>query len=374
MKIGLNLLHARPEIGGGWNYIANVVQTLRLASDGFEFVAYCTPVSAAMVPDDSRFTVKIVDIPRQSQSYRVFYEQCVLPPLAYRDKVDCIHWFANNRPLIGIVPSVVTVHDFKFIERPFEVSRLKGLYLRKMAGFACRHADTLAPISEATAKAARQLFKTDPQRVIVIPNPVDDTFGPVSPDDLREFRDRLQLPPQFWLYVAHPYPHKNHERLLHAYKLCRDASPDIWPLLLRGDGGAEKDALDRTASELGIAESVVWIPRLSTEDMARLYSAATAMVFPSLYEGCGIPVLEAMACGCPVAASDIETTHEFAGDAALLFDAMSVDAIVNAMRQFSTDSTLRESCAARGLVKAKQYSPHNIAEKLCTAYRNAVTK
>src|ERR1035437_4763382 len=112
MRIGLNLLHARREIGGGWNYIANVVSTLKLLNYDCEFLAYCTSVSAEIVPDDPRFKMRIVHLGGSSQIARVAYEQCVLPIHAYLDKIDCMHWFAGNRSLIGRVPSVVTMYDF----------------------------------------------------------------------------------------------------------------------------------------------------------------------------------------------------------------------------------------------------------------------
>jgi alpha-1,3-rhamnosyl/mannosyltransferase len=285
-----------------------------------------------------------------------------------------MHWFANNRSLLGLVPSVVTIHDFKFIDRPSEVSFFKRLYLQEMARFACQRADALAPVSETTAEAAIRLFGVERKQVFVVPNPMDDTFRPALTEDVKDFRERFRLPAQFWLYVAHPYPHKNHTRLFSAYKQFRETSQCTWPLVLRGDRAKENEMLDQAALDLGIAESVAWLPRLSTEDMARLYSAATAMVFPSLYEGCGIPLLEAMACGCPVAASDISTTKEFAGDAALTFDATNVDAIAGAMQQFAADPALRESCAAKGLIEAEAYSPRKIAGKLLAAYRNAVPR
>ena len=372
MRVGLNLLHARPEIGGGWNYIANLVGTLRLMDCDWEFVAYCTRISAEIVPDDPRFKVKIVHLGGSSQIARVVYEQCILPFLAYRDKVNCIHWFANNISLLGLVPSVVTIYDFKYNDRPDEGSPAKRLYLRNMMRFACERADTLAPMSEATAEAAIRLFGIDRQRIYVVTNPIDDMFYPALFEEVREFRERFKLPPQFWLYVAHPYPHKNHIRLFAAYKRFRETSHCLWPLVLRGDRSKGDEKLDIALSDLGISEAVIWLPRLSSEDMARLYSSATAMIFPSLYEGCGIPILEAMACGCPVVASDISTTKEFAGDAALMFDASSVEAISAAMHHFTDYPQLRESYVAKGYIKSKQYSSANVAVKLLAAYKNAV--
>lgn len=374
MRIGLNLLHVRPEIGGCWNYIENVIAALKYIDCDCEFFAYCTSVSVKILPKDPRLHAKIVNLDNSSQLARISFEQCILPFLARRDKLDCMHWFANNIAVLGMVPSVVTVHDFIFIDMPTEVSFVKRLYLRAMVRFACQKADVLAPISEATAEAAVRLFGVNRKRISVIPNPLQDTFHPCLPEKVNEFRARFKLPSKFWLYVANPAPYKNHAKLFVAYKKLRETTQVTWPLVLRANRIKESEALDRKVVELGIEQSVVWLPRLSSEDMATLYSAATAMIFPSLYEGCGIPLLEAMACGCPVAASDISTTLEFAGDAVLKFDATNVDAIAYAMKQFVIDPALRETCAAKGLIKVLEYSSRKIAVKLQAAYLDAASR
>ena len=374
MRIGLNLLHARPQIGGGWNYIANVVKALRFVDEECEFIAYCTPASAEMVPDNPRFRTKMVRGISVSQVARVAYEQSILPTLAKSDGLDCVHWFANNRSVLDTVPAVVTVHDFKFIDRPSEEAWVKELYLRRMARFACRRANSLIAVSNATAKAASRLFGVDEQKIFVIPNPIEDTFRPEPEQSVKQFCDRLKLPTEFWVYVAHPYAHKNHAKLFRAYKKFKESSQSGWALVLRGDSANGNAELDALAIELGIADSIRWLPRLSTEDMARLYSASSAMIFPSLYEGGGIPVLEAMACGCPVVASNIDTTREFAGDAALTFDPTDVDAIAATMLRFVSDRRLRESCVRRGLIKATKYSANHIAGRLLSAYRNAISR
>ena len=374
MKVGLNLLHVRPEIGGGWNYIANILRVLPLLEKNFRFVAYCTSVSAAIMPNDDRFEIKIISLGGSSQIVRVAFEQAVLPFLAHKDGVDCVHWFANSCSIFGIKPSVVTLHDFKSIEKPTNDIALKSLYMRQAVRFSCRQADVIAPISEVSADTAQRLFNVQKDRIVVVHNPIQSTFRPIPYENLSEFRNRLKLPPQFWLYVAHPYPHKNHNRLFEAYKRLLESEGSAWPLILRGDGPKEKEELANIALNLGIADSLTWIPRLSTEDMAKLYSSATALVFPSLYEGCGIPVLEAMACGCPLIASNIRTTREFAGDDVLTFDATDVNSIARAMHQFASDRSLRTASTITGIQRAEQYSPKNCVTRLSLAYHMSVQK
>jgi len=374
MKIGLNLLHVRPEIGGAWNYIGSIVETLRLLDPEYTFVAYCTALSAPMVPADPRFTVRLIELGGSSQLKRVAWEQCMLPSAARRDGIDCMHWVANNGPLFGAIPAVATMHDFLFFERPAEVPLSKRLYLRQMAAHACRHAAVLAPVSEATAQTAIRLLGVERERIVVISHPLPDHFRPAPAQEVDALRERFALPPRFWLYVAHPYRHKNHARLLEAYRSLKKSGQSPWPLVLRADQRDESAAIDALIAEYGLSHDVMRLGRLSTQDMTALYSAATALIFPSLYEGGGIPVLEAMACGCPVAASDISTTREFAGSAALTFDPMNAESIEAAMRELAGKPALREQLAQRGLEKARQYSSSQTAARLIEAYSQATRK
>ena len=374
VKIGLNLLHARPEIGGGWNYIANIVRAFALSDCDYEVVAYCTDASAEIVPDDPRFRIRKVRLGGSWQPARILYEQTILPGVAYRDKLDCMHWFAGNHAFLSSMPAVVTLYDCVFIEQPWEIPFAKRLYLSRMVKAACKRARVVVPMSESTAEAAIRLLGVAPERIVVVANPVDERYRPAALGDVQSFRRQFGLPPEFWLYVAHPYPHKNHARLFAAYKRLRETSGCSWPLVLRGGGCAKGDLadLERLACQLGVDRDIVWLPPLSLDDLVRLYGAAAAMVFPSLYEGCGIPLLEAMACGCPVVASNIPTTMEFTGEAAVVFDPESADEIYAAMRRFADDLGLREQCRAAGLARARNYSAESTARKLMEAYRQAV--
>jgi glycosyltransferase involved in cell wall biosynthesis len=371
MRIGLNLLHARPLIGGGWQYIGNLLNALAHSDQDCEFVAYCSAASAELVPADRRFEIRKTRLVTAWQPGRVLYEQTILVAIARRDRLDCMHWFAVNQPLVRFVPGVVTLYDCLFLERSESFSSMQRFYLRHMARFACGRARVVAAISESTAQAAMRLLGVPCGRIVVVANPVDGSFSPAAASETRELRERFRLPDAFWLYVAHPYAHKNHLRLLAAYRQYLQAGGPSWPLVLRGDRKANWREVENAIRELDLSEKVIWLPNLSIADMTRLYSAATALIFPSLYEGCGQPVVEAMACGCPVAASDIPTNREFGGPAVIRFDAQKVDEIAGAMNCFSTDVRLREHCREEGLARARIYSRESTARNLLQAYRQA---
>jgi glycosyltransferase involved in cell wall biosynthesis len=165
------------------------------------------------------------------------------------------------------------------------------------------------------------------------------------------------------------HPHKNHEALLRAFAEDEDLPGPVWPLVLRGDG---TERLLEAIASLGLERRVNLLPPLDAAEMPLLYSAAGGLVFPSLFEGGGIPVLEAMASGCPVVASDIPTTREFGGDAVLLFPPTDVAAMRSALHRVEASPQLRDSLRQRGLGQAaRSGSGSTIARACLTAYAAA---
>jgi glycosyltransferase involved in cell wall biosynthesis len=156
---------------------------------------------------------------------------------------------------------------------------------------------------------------------------VEDRFRPVTREETARFRRLHALPSEFWLYVANLYPHKNHVRLLQAYRRLKDEGMKVWPLVLRGDLGETSDEVNATLDGLGLRADVRFVGRMERDDMPLLYGCAAALVFPSLHEGGGMPLIEAMACGCPVVASDLPIVHEVAGGGAVYFDPSDVGSI-----------------------------------------------
>lgn len=371
MRMGLNLLNARPEMGGAWNYIKNIVSLLQNLDHENEYVVYCTPISSGLVVDQPNFRKVNIDIYGASQPYRIFYENTLLQFRAMVDRINLMHWFANTQALFNAKPGVVTVHDLLMFNDPNAYGIFKGAYYRFMLSRTAKNAIFFTPVSETTAQDISKRFGVPDKRISVVRNALSEEFVPATSDTVKRFRHKYRLPQQFWLYVAHYYPHKNHRRLFKSYAKLKLQQPATWPLVLRGEKNGKDELIKRLLTESGIMKDVIWLPRLSDGEMPILYSATTALVFPSLFEGGGIPVMEAMGCGCPVVASDIPTTHEFAGDAALLFNPLEVESIVKAMQMFQSDSSICHRYRERGLKKAEEYRPQQIFNAIINAYKTA---
>jgi glycosyltransferase involved in cell wall biosynthesis len=368
MRIGLNLLPAVPGIGGGWTYYANVLRARACHGDEHEYVVFMTKASRPIVPDVPNF--RTVELPFRAEwrPLRVGVESTVFPVLARQERLDCIHHFAGGLPFLSTRPSVVTIHDLIVLERPNEFPMLKASYVRLMQRRAARFADILAPVSRSTATRLKTVFGVGDDRLEIVPAGVASHFGRAPASAAESFRRKYRLPAAFWLYVAEPYPHKNHALLLNAMVALRHRSASTWPLVLRG---TLTPALRWLIESSGAAADVVVLPHLNDDEMPLLYTAASALVFPSLHEGGGLPVIEAMACGCPVVASDIPTTREFAGPAALTFDPKDLESLVVTMLRCQESSDVRRKLVRTGTVAAAKLRPEVVAQACLTAYERA---
>lgn len=372
MRIGLNLLHALPEIGGGWNYIANLVSALGECDKTNTYIAFVTTVSECLVPAKPNFRRLRINIRPGSRVQRVVYENIMLQLLAHKQQLDCMHWFASTQALINAVPGVVTVYDLHPFYRFANLSLVERFYRQFMMAVTTKRAPLLLPISQATAQDLQLVLHANPARMVVIPVILGLRFEPAAAEEVVGFVDKYKLPDRFWLYVAHMQPHKNHLRLLQAYYELKLSGFTPWPLVLRGDPkGAEADVMEAIV-HLNLKRDVIILSRLDEAELPILYSAATALVFPSLYEGGGIPVVEAMACGCPVIASDIPPVKEFAGDAASYFDPTDSVAIAGTMRTFQSFADQRKRNRDAGLTRAMRFRAQAMVGKLLSAYSRVV--
>jgi len=374
LRIGLNLLHALPEIGGGWNYIANLVNALAEGDTDNRYVAFVTKTSECLVPRRSNFETVMVNLRAESRPARILYENTVLQLLVRQKELDCLHWFSSNQAVLNSVPGVVTVYDLLAFLDSASFPVFKRTYVRVMQSMTIRQASLLLPISQATADALHEKLGAEPSRMVVIPVMLKDDFRPTPAAEVEAFRLKYRLPQDFWLYVAQSYPHKNHLRLLRAYHGLKTEGFSVWPLVLRSDLQQGRDEILRTIDELNLQSDIIFLPRLTDQEMPCLYSCASGIIFPSLYEGCGIPVVEAMACGCPVAASSIPAVEEFAGDAAIYFDPTDLEGIKGAMRRLQIDRQLCEEVRGLGLRRAEQFRAAPIVQKLVAGYRRAARR
>ncbi len=226
-------------------------------------------------------------------------------------------------------------------------------------------------MSRATNNDIHRIFQRDSSTNIVLPAVIDKQFVHLERVHLKHFKSKYALPDKYFLYVAHTYPHKNHTGLLRAYHQLKSGGFDPWPLVLRGDAKEAEHRVNRLIKLLHLENNIIRMPRIHFNELPALYSGAGAMVFPSLFEGGGIPVIEAMACGCPVVAGRIPAILETAGDAALFFDIYRDNDLSSAMKMIQQNQDLREKLKINGKKAATKHDGKKIFKKLISVYEMA---
>ncbi len=304
---------------------------------------------------------------------KLWFEQVSFPRLCRRAAVDVAHvpYFAS--PLVPTRPTVVTVHDLIPLLLPaYRGSFLVRLYTRLVAAGA-RRAHLVLTDSEASKRDIVRHLRIPPRRVRVVYLAADEIFRPVEDEMGKEIRHRYGLPEDYILYLGGFDQRKNIPTLLRAF--ARIAGTRDIRLVIAGRLPAKDTPFTpdprRWARELGVQGRVIFTGWVAEEDKPALYSGATLFVFPSLYEGFGLPPLEALACGTPVVASDAGSLPEIVGQGGILVDPQDVEALAEAMKGLLTDETLRAELRGKALTHAARFHWDNTAQETLAAYREA---
>ncbi|HEX2105050.1 MAG TPA: glycosyltransferase family 1 protein, partial [Solirubrobacteraceae bacterium] len=300
---------------------------------------------------------------------RVAAELALLPGAARRAGIELMHSLGTTTPLHGCGVRVVTVHDLIYDWYPgaFPTAARYGLKVLVPAG--ARRARRVQVSSEATRAEVRERFGLPAEKIDVVPLGLG-MRRVVGPTPAEELRRRFELGDgPILLSVAAALPHKNLDRLVRAFGALGEADAR---LVLVGHAGRETERLRALAVECGVAERVRLTGWVADEDVEGFYAAAAAFVYPSLHEGFGMPVLEAMRRGVPTACADATSLPEVAGDAALMFDPRSEDAIAGALRALLHDPALAADLAARGPGRAAQFGWDRTAHAAWASYERAM--
>lgn len=369
LRIGLNAMYWIPDgMGGSQTYFLRLLEALLRVAPQHEYVVFVNADGGDRLPLRSgRVRVEVSPVPGSLRPARLLWEQWDVPRRAARLRVDLVHSLGYLAPLGLRVPSIVTVLDMIHYIYPDQIEPLKRALWRVLFPRSLRRARGIIAISESVKRDIVRFFPWAGPKVTAIPLGVDPArFSPpaAGPTTSRE--------PPFVLAVASAAPHKNVDGLLRAFALATDAVPDL-RLRLVGMRTPTTEALARLAEALGVGSQVDFTGRVDDAALAEMYRRATVMVFPSRYEGFGLPVLEAMACGCPVIASDRASVPEVVGDAALLVDPDDTEMMAAALRRVLGSGALRTELRCRGLARAADMTWDLTAERTLAEYRAAVS-
>ncbi len=347
-------------------YIRSLLSAFDSVDKESGFIAYLSsPEAAGVVP--ARFRTHCVSC---NPFIRLGYD---LSHRVRKDRADLLH-VQYTAPLDCPVPIVQTIHDVSFIEHPEYFTKARALQLRLTVRRTIERAARIITGSEFSRGAIARAYALDPDRIAVVPNAPSPVFRPVNREAaISCVRRKFGIPGPFILQVGDLLPRKNQAGLIRAFAGMLRARPGLpHRLVLAGQESHGAAAIHKAARESGHGERIHFTGFVSDHDLLQLYNACEFFVFPSLYEGFGLPVLEAMACARAVACSNSTAVPEVADAAAILFDPRSQDEIIRAMLDLALDPELRARMGRLGSQRAAHFNWRRTAERTLEIYLDAV--
>ena len=370
MRVGVNLLWLVPgDVGGSETWTTGLLRAVldHRRRPGVDVTVFATPALVDAHPWLDGFDVVVAPgAVGPSRPLRVVAESTWLPVAARRAGVDVLHHAGGTIPPLRATPAVVTIHDLQPLHNPERFSPAKRAYLRARLRPSVQGARLTTAVSSFTADDIVARLGVDPDRVAVTPPAVEPDPPPPERVTDDEVRTALRLDRPWFLFPAITYGHKRHATLVRALAGVPDAI-----LVLTGGAGSEEQSLRVLAERLGVADRIRRPGRVADAVLDRLYRGAVACAFPSSFEAVGLPVLEAMARGCPVLAADATALPAVVGAAGELLPVDDTEAWASAMRTLLADDDRRDQLVALGRERVRAWSPGASAAKLVEAWERA---
>jgi glycosyltransferase involved in cell wall biosynthesis len=369
MKIGITTFGGDGGKSGISQYIINLLREfLRLESQAdFEVFVYENEKDIFLA-DQIRMHPLCFGGRLRNPALNVAWHQFMLPRWCRKREYDVLFLPAGNRrlPLRAPCPTVGTVHDFSSIHVKGKYDPARMFYITRMLPMLVRRLTRVLTVSESSKKDIVEYAGVPPDRVTVTPLAADGRlyYPREKAGAAARISQKYGVRPPYVLYISRiEHPGKNHVRLIRAFSQLKASEQIPHQLVLAGSDWNQAEEVHRVAEASPFRGDILFTGFTATADLPDLYCGADLFIFPSLDEGFGIPVLEAMACGAPVACSNISSLPEVAGDAAVLFDPYNEEAIAEAMRCLLRDPAARDTYAQKGLERNKQFTWTATAER-----------
>ena len=303
---------------------------------------------------------------------RIVWMQSQAPRLLERLQPDVVHFTNGIVPMASPVPVVVTIHDMSLTLYPGYHPPRRVLLNRPMVNLAARRADAIITVSESSKRDIVRSYGLSPERVHVVHEAAAPAFKPIHDlGELTRVRRQYGLADRFILYVGTIEPRKNLPKLIEAFARRRRRGDLTHQLVCAGPYGWLSRDIEALIDRLQVNDSVLFTGYVPFHDLATLYNLAEMFVFPSIYEGFGLPVIEAMACGTPVITGHVAALEEVAGGAVEHVEALEVEAIGDALVRLAQDRDRRQALVRAGLQRAQHFSWARAARETSNVYRHA---
>lgn len=366
LHIGINAHLLATEAGyrraGIHLYIEQVLRHLP-HKEGMSYSVYTRHMDGWEARSDLRLVG--TSLPTGNRLARIAWEQVIWPLQARRDNLSLLHSTAFAMPRLAPCPVIVTIYDLSFIHNPDTFPAAQRRYLMNETTHSARHAARLITISESGRRDVHQFYGVPLDRIEVVTPGVIKAYRPLPFAEVAAFRRQQELPDRFFLHVGTLQPRKNIPVLLEALAILDRADA---PLVLIGGKGWFYEAIYERIRELGLGNQVRFTGYVDDDQLPLWYNAASALVFPSLYEGFGLPIVEALACGTPVIAADTSSLPEAGGDVALYFDPQDAGALAGHLARVLDDPSVSRHAQGAGPSHAAQFSWVRAGRKTAAVY------
>jgi glycosyltransferase involved in cell wall biosynthesis len=370
VRIAIDATSVPPQPAGAGVYAIELIRALaeRDRRDGYALFARTGALDEALAGHRNWHIEKV----SASRPGRLTWEQARLPGRLSALGIDVLHSTHHTLPVRPVRPRrVVTLHDVTFFRIPERYPPARRLYFGAVTRLSAKVADAIIVPSESVRADVVRVLGIDPGKVHVVYEAAGPQYQPIDAEIAAHAAEKYLLEPGFVLSVGSLEPGKNRARLFRALKTLREEGVHAH-LAIVGQPAWKYEKEAALVDELGMGDRIHYLGYVPEADLPALYNAATVFAFPSLYEGFGLPVLEAMACGTPVLTSEVSATAEVAGSAAVLVDPRDVDAISDGLRRLITDPLQRDSYGRRGISRAAEFSWKSAANETHAVYQRAV--
>lgn len=382
MKLGINALQVRGAKSGVGQYIACLLEHLLKIDRANNYLTFANIFNHFNFDfKQPNYYLKVWGSRSRSKAIRLTYEYGFLPQTLKKEKLDVFHGASNLLPLRKVCPYLVSIHDMSYFVDSSRYHKLKVMYWRLITHRTIKLADAIITDSQYSKHDILRFFDYPEDQIIVIPMAPHPRFiriesktqNPKSKikieQEIKDFQHRYKLPERYILCVSTLEPGKNLVRLIQAFDLLIKGGLGQYGLVLVGDKGWLYKDIFNTIDRLGLKDRVIVTGHVSDSDLVIFYNTAKVFVMPSVNEGFGLPVLEAMACGVPVVASNTSALPEVAADAALLVNPYRVEELAEAINRIINSPSLQEDLIGKGLKRAQEFSWEDTAKKTLAVYQ-----
>ena len=363
MRIGINASKIFDVHTGVGRYTTNLCRSIFKMGSKDDYYLYAPGRMGNVIITD----LETPTVAKHNNTLRILWEQIVLPIYSRKNRLDLFHYTDHALSLIHRVrPTIITVHDIAYIRFPNLLNKSRRIYKKNILKISIRKADIIVADSHSTKRDIIEYFGVEDEKIKVVHLGVESRFRPI--ENVEEYRLRNNLPSKMILNVGTLEPRKNVVTLIKVFKELRGKGFEDYKLVIAGDKGWLYEQIFKEVEHSGLKQEILFRGVVSDEDLPMLYNCAGIFVYPSLYEGFGLPPLEAMACGIPVITSNTSSLPEVIGDVGIMVDPTDEKSLCDAMYSVLTNKELWQHMSNKGLLRSKMFSWERSAQEILKIY------